>query len=240
MKFILFAAVLFAIAAAIWAVWLVSQRKARRREFIRQYRFPAALRSKLLFKHPDLDETQTHQVLEGLRQFFLICLEINAVRARRSIGMPSKIVDDAWHEFILMSREYSRFCTDAFGTYLHHTPAEASDEASEKGLLRTLHVLKTKSPGAGTWAMMGGIPLLFALDKAMAVEGGQHYDDTSLAELDEKRKAWLQSQSGDASMDWSSDSGRDSGSGSDAGGSDGGGGSGCSGGGGCGGGGCGS
>jgi hypothetical protein len=39
--------------------------------------------------------------------------------------MPSRVVDDAWHEFILDSIAYTAFCNAAFGTYLHHTPDEA-------------------------------------------------------------------------------------------------------------------
>ena len=39
--------------------------------------------------------------------------------------MPSQIVDDAWHEFILFTREYEVFCEKAYGYFLHHTPAES-------------------------------------------------------------------------------------------------------------------
>ena len=36
--------------------------------------------------------------------------------------MPSKAVDEAWHEMILITREYTYFCDRAFGRYLHHNP----------------------------------------------------------------------------------------------------------------------
>ncbi|QJI29620.1 hypothetical protein HKK55_13115 [Pseudomonas sp. ADAK18] len=32
------------------------------------------------------------------------------------------IIDNYWHEFILSTREYTNFCTDFFGNYIHHTP----------------------------------------------------------------------------------------------------------------------
>lgn len=190
------AIVALVVAGAAW--WY--RIKANRRTFIEQYRFPAVLRSKIRFKYPDLDEKQMFQVLEGLRQFFLVCAIANAVQRKRSFGMPSKIVDDAWHEFILMSREYSRFCDQAFGGYLHHTPAGAGDEPYEKSLLRTLHQLKSRHTNHAGWAMLGGIPLLFALDKAMAVEGGQHFDQAAMSDLEQKRQQWLQS-GGDASIE---------------------------------------
>jgi hypothetical protein len=184
------------IGLAYW--W--SKVKAGRRNFIEQYRFPALLRSKILFKHPDLSENQMFHVLEGLRQFFLVCAIANAVGKKRSFGMPSKIVDDAWHEFILMSREYSRFCDKAFGGYLHHSPAGSGDEPHDKALLRTLHQMKSNHANAAGWAMLGGIPLLFALDKAMAVEGGQHFDQAAMSELEQKRQQWLQA-GGDVSIE---------------------------------------
>lgn len=193
---ILLLVVVLAVAAAAW--W--HRLKAKRRAFIEGYSFPAVLRAKILFKHPDLSENQMFHVLEGLRQFFLVCAIANAVGKKRSFGMPSKIVDDAWHEFILMSREYSRFCAQAFGGYLHHTPAGAGDEPHDKALLRTLHQLKSNHANAAGWAMLGGIPLLFALDKAMAVEGGHYYEQAEMAALEQKRQQWLQS-GGDVSIE---------------------------------------
>ncbi len=231
LTFLLPALLLLVIAVFAYSAVYTKRLKAKRQQFIEAYSFPAALRAKMLFKHAGLTENQMFQILQGLRQFFLICLAANAVGKKRSFGMPSKIADDAWHEFILMSREYSRFCEQAFGGYLHHTPASASTEPHEKSLLRTLHQLKSKKAGVAGWAMLGGIPLLFALDKAMAVEGGQHFDQTAMAELEQKRQQWLQS-GGDASIELGglhsdhSDGGIDA-SGSDSGGGGGGCGGGC-------------
>ena len=41
--------------------------------------------------------------------------------------MPSKAVDEAWHEMILITREYTYFCERAFGRYLHHNPDSTID-----------------------------------------------------------------------------------------------------------------
>ncbi|MDD5267693.1 MAG: hypothetical protein PHO08_11275 [Methylococcales bacterium] len=43
----------------------------------------------------------------------------NAAAQRQS---PTKIVDTAWHEFILHTKEYTEYCTNFFGKYIHHTP----------------------------------------------------------------------------------------------------------------------
>lgn len=219
------------LSSAIWdLIWNIVT-KPSRRSFLLEYSFPMLLRDKLKSRHPKLSDQEVSQVLEGLRQFFLVCMLADAVWLRRTLGMPSKIVDDAWHEHILMTREYTGFCHRAFGGYLHHTPAglfegpqqrgadahqegdtspgwfrvealvtsrlspeEKAKQAMKKAILRTLHCIKTRSPMSSSspdWAMLNGIPLLFALDSALAVEEGYQYDDEAFAALDGQRLAWL-------------------------------------------------
>src|SRR3712207_3180742 len=40
---------------------------------------------------------------------------------------PSKTVDEAWHEFVLFTREYAAFCEERYGRFLHHDPYESVD-----------------------------------------------------------------------------------------------------------------
>ena len=56
----------------------------------------------------------------------------------RFVSMPSQVADDLWHEFILYTREYDRFCRRAFGGFLHHTPAVvlSGHRRSNEGLRR--------------------------------------------------------------------------------------------------------
>ena len=35
---------------------------------------------------------------------------------------PSEPVDKVWHEFILFTREYARFCENHFDRFIHHSP----------------------------------------------------------------------------------------------------------------------
>jgi hypothetical protein len=52
--------------------------------------------------------------------------------------MPSKLVDEAWHEFILDSVAYVDFCDQAFGDYLHHTPEETMGTPMRHALADTV------------------------------------------------------------------------------------------------------
>lgn len=191
---------LIGLSLVIGVFWLVSrERKANeaRAMFIRSFVFPFALRDKLRGKYPHLDGEQLDQVLRALRQYFLICLTAGAASGKSSIGMPSRVVDEAWHAFILMSREYTAFCQKAFGRYLHHTPESQMKVAIEKPLINALHQIRTRPGGATGWAMLAGIPLIFAIDKAFAIPDGYYYDSSAIDALEEKRKAWLASSGSD-------------------------------------------
>lgn len=60
----------------------------------------------------------------GLRQWLRCCAA--GLKNKKTIGMPSRAVDEAWHGLILCTARYHRFCSFAYGTYLHHHPAGAA------------------------------------------------------------------------------------------------------------------
>ncbi len=38
------------------------------------------------------------------------------------LAMPSRKVDEVWHQFILFTKQYQEFCNNFLGSYLHHIP----------------------------------------------------------------------------------------------------------------------
>ena len=160
--------VIFAVMlAVIYSKW----RTAARAEFIRQYRFPQGLFEKLQKKRPDLTLKDCQLVALGLRRFFLAYLTGN----RRAVSMPSQIVDDLWHEFILYTKSYDTFCNRAFGRFMHHTPAAAMGTVDDPdaGVRRCWwHACREESinPRKPT-----RLPLLFAMDAKLKIEDGFYY-----------------------------------------------------------------
>ena len=146
-------------------------RHRRRRAFVESYEFPAALSSKLR-EHFET-EYEIQVALEGLREWYLACLSAPG----ESLGMPSRVVDIAWHEMILMTRAYHAFCERAFGYYLHHSPESVMDEPLQHGLARTLAVLEGQSVGAA------GVPLLFAIDGRLRPDEGFVGEEADLGRL---------------------------------------------------------
>jgi hypothetical protein len=50
---------------------------------------------------------------------------------------PSIIVDYGWHEFILFTKLYERFCKEKLGKFIHHTP-DADTAANNRNFLKTI------------------------------------------------------------------------------------------------------
>jgi hypothetical protein len=144
----------------------------RRRAFIEGYEFPSALRSKLREKLDN--EHQVKLALDGLREWYVACLYADG----DMLGMPSRAVDIAWHEMILMTRSYHHFCRRAFGHYLHHSPESVMDEPMRDSLARTLAVADRQS-----LAFSAGVPLLFAVDAELGIEDGYEWDERDIQDL---------------------------------------------------------
>ena len=167
--FALLIAVIFAsITLSVWRAW----RRAGRAEFIRTTRLPPGLFEKLKQKHPTLDAKQFQLVARGLRHYFLAHLKSGC----RFVAMPSQIVDDLWHEFILYTRHYDEFCRQAFGQFMHHTPAvvmsvNRDDNTGLRRIWWFACLEENINPRKAT-----RLPLLFALDTKLGIANGFRYD----------------------------------------------------------------
>ena len=152
------------IGVTLWATW-------QRERAIRERVLPLFLRRKLREMYPHLAQKDVELVERGLRQFFMAC---NRSR-HQFVAMPSKVVDALWHEFILHTRAYQEWCDVALGRFLHHTPAEAlgGNPQRNDGLRRAwFWACKDESINPRNPTRL---PLLFALDVKLSIEGGYHY-----------------------------------------------------------------
>jgi hypothetical protein len=159
--------VLLVLLALVWR----ALRRARRADFIRQYTLPQGLFEKLRARHPQLTLKDCQLVAQALRQFFLAYL----AGGRQPVAMPSQVVDDLWHEFILYTRNYQAFCKQAFGDFMHHTPAVAmgGEKRSNEGLRRCWwHCCRAENINP---AQPTRLPLLFAIDTKLHIVGGFRY-----------------------------------------------------------------
>lgn len=157
-------------AGVAWKLWSATAVR-RRAAFIDDYDFHPAVLNKFREVRPGLTEAQEELVLAGLRDYFHLCNKAK----RRMVAMPSQVVDDAWHAFILFTRAYDQFCRQAFGRFLHHTPAEAmqAPTMAQDGIKRAWRLACTrdgidpKNPAR--------LPLLFSIDTELDIPNGFRY-----------------------------------------------------------------
>ena len=164
----------FPVLAGGFIITQLYQAKLRlqRAQFVRDYAWPRGLLEKLEKGALPLTRKDSALVGNGLRQFFLAYL----ASGKKYVAMPSVIADELWHEFILYTRDYKTFCDQAFGAFLHHTPAEVlapAKKASNEGLRRVwwqvckIENIDPKKPSR--------LPLLFALDAKLKAPNGYVY-----------------------------------------------------------------
>ncbi len=148
-----------------------SIKRAGRLKYIKNYTFHPAIKEKLKNKHPGLTDKQLELVFSGLRDYFHIFNQANGLM----LSMPSRVIDDAWHEFILFSRAYDLFCRKAFGRFLHHTPAVVIKKPNQLrgGIKNTWRLACRKAQIDPKKPMF--LPLLFAIDAELAIPDGFRY-----------------------------------------------------------------
>ncbi len=150
---------------------VVSKVTVEQEAHIKSFSYPRGLLGRVHKRYPELNFSDIEQAAEGLRTFFLAYCRSGFC----PIAMPSQIVDEIWHEFILSTQAYQQFCEQAFGRFLHHQPAESLTDqvASNQALRRVwyqscLHEqLDPRAPRR--------LPLLFAIDAKLSIPDGFHY-----------------------------------------------------------------
>lgn len=109
---------------------------------VMSYEHPSLI--KRLMKKLDLTKEQAEEAFLGMKQFLFLC---GTKDGEEGLAPQSVMVDEAWHHFMLFSRDYHRFCFGFFGRLIHHQPTEEGDgdgghslSLTKKGLLREFNL----------------------------------------------------------------------------------------------------
>jgi len=162
--------ILSAIALAAYVNYRKNTKK-RRLAFIENYTFPQRVEESVQKAYPHLSEKDVKMVIEGLREYFAVACLADG----KMVSMPSQVVDVAWHEFLLFTRRYQKFCQKAFGRYFHHHPVEAmkSKTVAQEGIKRTWKLACRRENISPTTPHK--LPLLFAIDGTLKISDGFLY-----------------------------------------------------------------
>ena len=65
-----------------------------------------------------VEEAEAEDIFKEAQKSLFIC-------QLKGVFIPDDllIIDEMWHNFILFTKEYTRFCDEHFGQYFHHLPA---------------------------------------------------------------------------------------------------------------------
>lgn len=161
------------IIVIITFIYLIFQKSRRTHQlaFIKSYPFHKSIRDKISKTYPHLTDEQTHLVFRALRDYFWMC----NMGKKQMVAMPSQVVDDAWHEFILFTRSYKSFCQKALGRFLHHTPTEAmsTPTLAQEGIKRAWRIACAKENINPATPLK--LPLIFSIDSMLDIPNGFKY-----------------------------------------------------------------
>ncbi|MEV5351910.1 hypothetical protein [Streptomyces sp. NPDC052693] len=73
--------------------------------------------------HPEITEATARRIVGQTAAF----IAASGKQPGQSLA-PSKLVDYGWHAFILHTVDYTRFCEQVVGRFVHHVPTDEDDE----------------------------------------------------------------------------------------------------------------
>jgi hypothetical protein len=78
-----------------------------------------------------LSKKDAEQLFRDMLMFLYVC----ATNTSKHGFSPPPAIDEAWHNFIVFTREYAKFCKENFGYFVHHTPFTSHNrEQASKGV----------------------------------------------------------------------------------------------------------
>lgn len=150
----------------------------QRKNFIENFDYSTIL------KNENINKSDKENITQGLKQFFLICLE-NKMQIMslpsKTVGLPSKILSMVLKEFMISSKEYELFCKKAFGKFLHYTDSEKMNaEPIECGISESTFALVNTWNSACKIEEIDNIkpnklPIIFSIDKITNIKNGLMY-----------------------------------------------------------------
>jgi hypothetical protein len=161
-----------------------------------EYRFPRVVLDVFSKENPRYSAEQRELAFQGLREYFLMMLLAQQAGRKASLGMTSVLIDDAWHAFVLCTKQYEEFCLKVFGKMIHHAPnPDARPGTVDANTTFTADVMnswaayrhaKTRYPDS--FRSVNDTPLLFGLDFYAGLDDGWLWPTTALRSLEQQSR----------------------------------------------------
>jgi len=140
------------------------------------YKIPAYIKQRFWKDHAQhLTKKEVDLVFDTLKDFLYLSKD-------NRVYLSSYIVDEAWHTFILFTKDYFKFCNEVFGYYLHHSPSISGGYKNDlKDIENTYFLMLRTLPNSK----------LFSLDNDLSINGRKSKGIISFKEGNKKIKIFL-------------------------------------------------
>lgn len=97
-------------------------------------------------KNYGVDKEQANIIFDDVKRWLWLAYKVRAEGIKKPLVIDAQLVvlDEMWHNFILFTREYSHFCKELFGQYLHHSPNTESNKKKEADKYKEMSVAERK------------------------------------------------------------------------------------------------
>ena len=144
-----------------------------------KYTIPSYIKQRFFYeKAPHLTKAQVDLVFENLKCYLYLSYI-------KPTYLSSYIVDEAWHTFLLFSKDYKNFCYKVFWKFIHHSPSISGGYANDIDLIKQgyYHMLKIKKDCK-----------LYTLDNELNIKGSPTKGIINLKKENSKIKVLLNSK----------------------------------------------
>jgi len=83
----------------------------------------------------NLSKNEAKQLFFDLKAFLYL-----ATISKEKIA-PTVRIDNAWHAFLLHTKDYGSFCQQYFGKFIHHSPYKSESQRIQQGKLAYQHAI---------------------------------------------------------------------------------------------------
>lgn len=85
-----------------------------------------------IMKSEDCDKARAESIFQDTLRFLYICGTADGQWG------PTQTIDTGWHEFLMFTRDYTDFCQENFGRFIHHVPNRIGSKPDRERPRRTL------------------------------------------------------------------------------------------------------
>ena len=91
-----------------------------------------------------IDEEKARTLFEDTKKFLYLSAKYEQPM------IPTKAIDEGWHNFILFTQDYEKFCKSVLGKFVHHQPTPPSEQNPDRQKIvhaSTLRIAKSEFLG---------------------------------------------------------------------------------------------